>query len=204
MKKATRVIHICLAYATLSSYNVNFQERVQYCVSLLLSPYTTLNTIQFFCYAQSMHWTHTHTHGWYWCCHWLDTTSSSSSSISRTIFVRCVYQMHTYIFNKTNSTIYQLKRDERIEIECIGVAHKSMHMKGYDICMDTWAYVAVELMLNKNSKLSLFASLKFYPHTPNLNRNGLQITQILWFQIWIEFFIILHTINNTHIHGAST
>lgn len=38
------------------------------------------------------------------------------------------YQMHTYIFNKTNSTIYQLKRDERIEIECIGVAHKSMHI----------------------------------------------------------------------------
>lgn len=92
-------------------------------------------------------------HGWYWCCHWLDTTSSSS----RTIFVCCVYQMHTYIFNKTNSTIYQLKRDERIEIECIGVAHKSMHMKGYDICMDTWSLCCSRIYA-KYKKFETFSS----------------------------------------------
>jgi hypothetical protein len=142
-KWSSTVIHICFAYATLSSNNVNFQERVQYCVStvlLLLSPYTTLITIQIllcFKHATTTH-TNSHTAG-------TDVAIDSiqKAAAASTIHLSCVSMPSVYIFNKTNSTIYQLKRDERIEIECIRVAHKSMHMRGCTTFV--WAYVAVEI-----------------------------------------------------------
>lgn len=75
-------------------------ERVQYCVSAVSLHYIEHNSN--FCYAQSMNTADTDVA--------IDSTQQAAAAAAAEPYS---YQMHTYIFNKTNSTIYQLKRDER-------------------------------------------------------------------------------------------
>lgn len=104
---------------------------------------------------------HTHTHECcHWCCHWLDTKTAPSVPYR----MLCLSMQHIHIFNKTNSTIYQLKRDERIEIECIRVAHESMHMRGYDICMDMSFCCSFHTCLIKMKNFFVLLAIQDHDH----------------------------------------